>query len=198
MSDVIQVRGLSELQRFLDQLPAKMERNVLRGALRAGARLVQKAARANVPVSPPNARNARRYNLYAGALRDTLRVSAQARGGQVTASVKAGGKTKGGAVVYYARWVEYGTRSHWISVGDGGPSAATANRWERRGRLRIGENFVGSSVVHPGAQARPYLRPALDSQATAAVVAVGEYIKGRLAMRYGLDTADVVIEAEEG
>jgi hypothetical protein len=40
------------------------------------------------------------------------------------------------------------------------------------------------------------MRPALDGQSSAAVVAAGEYIKKRLATKHGLDTADINIEAE--
>ena len=41
------------------------------------------------------------------------------------------------------------------------------------------------------------MRPALDSQATRAVVAAGEYIKRRLATKHGLDTSGVMIEGDE-
>jgi hypothetical protein len=41
------------------------------------------------------------------------------------------------------------------------------------------------------------MRPALDAQASAAVVAAAEYMKDRLATKHGLDTSDVVIEGDE-
>ena len=44
----IKVKGLEELQKFLDQLPAKMEANVLRGSLRSGAKVIANAAKSNV------------------------------------------------------------------------------------------------------------------------------------------------------
>lgn len=177
----ITVRGLSELQAFLDQLPAKIERNVLRGALRAGAKPVLEAAKAKAPVAPPSAKNERVYGLREGALRESLRISVKVRGGKVTASVKAGGGKKGD--VYYARFVEYGTRPHTIKARDGGA-------------LSFGGGFL-RSVEHPGARPRPFLRPALDTRAADAVVAAGEYIKNRLATKHGLDTADIIIEVEE-
>ena len=166
----IKVKGLADLQTFLDQLPAKMEANVLRGALRAGAKPLLAAAKAAAPVGEPSETNRNRYKLYAGALRDSVRISGRIdkRNGKITASVKAGGKTKSGADVFYAHMVEFGTKPH--VIGDG---------------------------THPGVQAKPFMRPALDAQSGAAIVAVGEYIKKRLATKNGLDTADIEIKIEE-
>lgn len=167
----IRVNGLADLQKFLDQLPAKIETNVMRGALRAGAKAVLEAARQNAPVGEPSETNKRKYSLYAGALRDSLRLSVKIdrRKSQVVARVVAGGKSKKtGADVYYSNMVEFGTRKH--IIGDG---------------------------QHPGVAARPFLRPALDSQASSAVAATGEYIKKRLATKNGLDTSEINIEAEE-
>lgn len=48
---MVQIHGLAELQRTLDQLPAKIEANVLRGALRAGANVIANEARRLVPVA---------------------------------------------------------------------------------------------------------------------------------------------------
>lgn len=170
MSD-IRVKGLSELQAFLDKLPAKIETNIMRGALRAGAKPVLEAAKQNVSVGEPSETNKRRYNLYAGALRDSIRLSARIdrRKGQVVARIVAGGKSKKTeADVFYPNMVEYGTKPHKIGKGE-----------------------------HPGVAARPFMRPALDSEANAAVIAAGEYIKRRLATKHGLNTADIEIGIEE-
>lgn len=166
----IRVNGLADLQKFLDQLPAKMEANILRGALRAGIKPMKAAAIANCPTGEPSETNKQKYKLYAGALRDSIRVSGRIdkRGGNVVARLVAGGKTKSGADVFYANMVEFGTKQH--VMGDG---------------------------VHPGVMPRPFMRPALDSEANAAVVAVGEYIKKRLATKNGLDTSEINIEVEE-
>ena len=45
MGELIHVKGLSALQALLDTLPVKMEKNIMRGALRAGAKPVAEAAR---------------------------------------------------------------------------------------------------------------------------------------------------------
>ena len=162
----IGIKGLNDLQKFLDQLPSKMEANIIRGALRAGAKPIRDAAKAAAPTGEPSGTNKQRYRLYQGALRDSIRISGRIdrRDGKITASIKAGGKSKGGADVFYANFIEYGTKPH---------------------------------GKHPGIQPRPFLRPAMDAQAGAAVVAVGEYIKKRLATKHDLDTADIVIEVDE-
>ncbi|MBK7493597.1 MAG: hypothetical protein IPI17_17935 [Nitrosomonas sp.] len=52
-------------------------------------------------------------------------------------------------------------------------------------------------ISHPGVSPRPFMRPALDANAEAAIVGAGEYIKKRLAKKNGLDTAGIEIEVEE-
>jgi HK97 gp10 family phage protein len=175
MSSDVQVKGLAALQAALDQLPAKVEANIMRGAMRAGAKVIQAEAKRLVPVSPPNAENVRLYGGYEGLLRDSIRVRIKLRRGTVTASVRAGGgKVKGTGDAYYARWVEYGTKAHSIT-------AATA------GALAIKGGRPVHTVAHPGAQPKPYLRPALDGKARDAVEAVAAYIRQRLALKHGLD-----------
>ena len=100
MADV-KVKGLADLNKFLQQLPAKVEQSVLRGALRAGANVVMAEAKANVPVD-------------SGQLRDGLKVSTSSRRGRVTAKVKATGKH-----AFIAPWLEYGTAAHKITAKKG-------------------------------------------------------------------------------
>lgn len=179
----IQVKGLADLQKFLDQLPAKLEQNVLRGALRAAAKPVMEAAKQNVlPVGEPSDTNKRLYKLYAGALRDSIRLSARIdrKRRMVVASVKAGGKSaKTGADVFYAHMVEFGTRPHSVVKG----SSLRSSR--------------AQTAQHPGTKARPFMRPALDSQAKAAVIVAAEYMKKRLSTKHGLDTSELSFEADD-
>lgn len=173
MSTSVRVKGLAELQAALDQLPARMEANVMRGALRAGARVLQAEAKRLVPVSLPNEENQRLYGAYMGLLRDSIRVRVSLRNGRVTARVEAGGSgRRGKGAAYYARWVELGTKPH--------PITAAARK-----SLQISGAFP-AVVMHPGAQPRPYLRPALDGKAQDALRAAAEYIRGRLATKHGI------------
>lgn len=163
MSELVHVRGLKELQAFLDTLPAKMEANIMRSALRQGANVVKDEAKANVAVK-------------SGLLRDGLKVSTRSRRGVVTASVKAGGKH-----AYLARWIEYGTAAHKIA-----PKKAKS--------LFFGGIFA-EGVDHPGSAPKPFMRPALDTQSQAALVAVGHAIKKRLTKQGLSGAGDVEIGA---
>lgn len=113
-----------------------------------------------------------------GLLRAGLKVSTSNRRGTVTAKVKATGKH-----AFIAPWIEYGVAAHKISGKKGG--------W-----LSFGGLFA-KSVQHPGFAPKPFMRPALDSKAQAAVIAVGNAIKKRLSTKEGLNTSDINIEAEE-
>jgi HK97 gp10 family phage protein len=180
------IKGLRELQAFLQQLPAKVESNIMRGAMRAGAKVLLDDARENVPVEH-------------GDLQRSLRISTSSRRGRVASRVKTD--------YYTARWVEYGTLHHLIKVraedkptrntrhGLKAYSMKSINKMIARGSLVIGGHFVGPVVKHPGAKAHPYLRPALDTKSGAAVVAAGNYVKSRL-NKAGIDTADTAIEAD--
>lgn len=165
-SDVTPVKGLAELQAAMDQLPAQIERNIMRAALRAGAKVLLAEAQGTAAFADDT-----------GALRGSLRITTSVRRGTVTAAVKAG-PTKRDKRPWYARLVEYGTKAHIIRAKPGG-------------LLAIGV----SKVHHPGAKARPFLRPALDTKAQAAVQAMAEYIRQRLASKHGID---VPAPREEG
>lgn len=167
-------KGGKELQNMLNTLPAKIERNIMRSALRAGAAVIRDAARENI-------------NDDTGALSKSVRVSTRARRGEVTATVKAGNKK-----AFYAHMVEFGTAPHLIEVrdedrptrktrkGEKKVSIGTMNRMIKQGSLKIGENFIGPVVMHPGAAQKPFMRPAIDQKQDEAVRAVGEQIRKRL------------------
>ena len=152
MADPV-VTGLAELQKFLDQLPVKLEKNILRGAMRAGAKEQLAEARLQVPIESGG--------KHPGALRDSLRIKTSARRGVVKATVTAGSK-----LAFYARFVEFGTAAHFIK-----PKA-------RKSLFFAG--IMAEVINHPGAKKRPFMRPALDLSAQKAVDAVGAYIRTRL------------------
>jgi len=161
----VHVKGLAELQQFLDQVPPKIEANIMRGALRAGMNVVKPVAKANI-------------HSVSGQLAAGLAVGTQHKGSVVIGRLVARGKH-----AFIARWVEFGTAAHLIKA--------------RFGRsLNLGGVFA-KSARHPGAAPHPFLRPALDTQAQAAVIAAGEYIKDRLSTKHGLDTSHVMIEGDQ-
>jgi HK97 gp10 family phage protein len=160
MVELKNIKGMAELQKLLDTLPAKLETSIIRGALRAGAKSILETAKQNVPSDT-------------GELRDGLKIVTRKRGGQVQAIIKATGKH-----AYLANWVEFGTRGHRIP-----------------GPLQFNGAML-AGVDHPGARARPFLRPALDQNVNTSISAAGEYIKSRLS-KHGLDTSDISIEPDE-
>lgn len=166
-NEQIGIIGLSEMNEFLQTLTVKLEKKMLRGGMRAGANVIAKRAKELCPVSEPNAENKKKYNLYKGALRDTIRVSTTIKLGAVIAIIKAGGKAKRGAIVYYVHMVESGTAAHLIK-----PTKA-------RSLLINGKNR--ESIQHPGTKPQPFMRPAMDTSADAAVVAMGEYLADKIA-----------------
>lgn len=90
------LKGAKELQRFLDQLPAKLEANVLRGGLRAGAKVSADAVRDAIPERT-------------GELKKSVRVKTGNRRGVVNGTVVVGNEK-----AWYARFFELGTSPHGI------------------------------------------------------------------------------------
>jgi HK97 gp10 family phage protein len=167
MADELAIRGGRALDEALRTLVPKIQRNIMKSALRAGANVIKNEAKANAPVGPTSGENARLYGGYAGALRDSIRTSVGTdRSGRISAAVKVGGKTKKGADVFYAHFVEFGTRPHLIKAKPGEA-------------LSIGGS-LHQSVQHPGMRPQPFFRPAFDNKAQAALTAVAEQIRRRL------------------
>ena len=158
------IKGLAELQAVLNTLPAKLERNIMRAALRQGANVIMRQARENITAIDA---------VDTGIMRKGIRVSTEAKGGTVIAKVRATGKH-----AHIANWIEYGVEPHSIKKG---------------AKAKSGTN--PSANPHPGFPAKPFLRPALDTETQAAVIAVGNTIKARLLTKHGIDTPAIEVEA---
>ncbi len=163
MANYKNITGGRELQDMLNTLAPKLEKNILRGALRSGAKIVLEEAKNNVPIK-------------SGELRSSLRISTNSKKGRVTASVKSGNKK-----VWYSRLVEFGTAAHTISG--------------KNGSLNFSGIFA-KSVDHPGARAKPFLRPAIDAKANDAIKEVGAYIGKRLT-KQGLNSPEIEVSDVE-
>jgi HK97 gp10 family phage protein len=189
MADDRPIVGGEQLFNFLQTLAVKVEKNIMRSALRAGAAVIKDKAKENVPVR-------------LGDLKKSIRVSTGAKNGVVAASVKAGDKK-----AYYWRFVEYGTKGHLIKVEENerainyrltakrGVLTRVSMTTVNRNALRIGNTFVGPTVNHPGAKPSPYMRPAFDSEADNAIAAVAEQIKKRLT-KEGINVTDPGVDDE--
>ena len=173
------VLGGAALDALLGTLPVNIEKNIMRGALRAGAKVFLAIVKQNIPVEH-------------GALRQSARITTRVRKGEVTASVKVGDKN-----VYYANMVEFGTRPHLISVQDSekGVNKKTGKvlsmRTINKNVMKIGNTFVGPTVRHPGARPHPFMRPAADAGFEAAVNAVQAHVRKRLS-KEGLTVPEAV------
>lgn len=171
MSRDTNISGGRELDEYLKLLSADMEKKIMRNALSAGARVIMKETKQRVPVGPASTANEALYGGYEGALRDSVKISSGVdKKGFVYASVKAGGRTKKGADVFYAHIVEFGARPHVI-------------RPRGKKRLQLGGHFIAGTVMHPGSQGKPFMRPAMDAVQDAAVAAIAAKIREGLAKR---------------
>jgi HK97 gp10 family phage protein len=180
-SNDVSISGLKELDALLKSLPAKIEGNVMRGALRAGQKVMLDGAKLNL---------ASITKQDTGLLEKSLRIRFARKSqkfGWLRSHLYAGDKD-----AYYANMVEFGTAAHYISIkkearpgrmtrrGEKKFGVSTINEMVNRGSLVIGGNFVGASVAHPGSKPKPFMRRTFDAYSMPAINASVEYIRKRL------------------
>lgn len=95
------ILGGRALDDALKTLSPKIEKNIMRSALRAGVNVIKNEAKQEVPVRT-------------GTLRKSLKVSTRSKNGTVTAVLKADSR-----VAPHAHLVEFGTRPHKIKPRNG-------------------------------------------------------------------------------
>jgi hypothetical protein len=161
------VKGQAEVKRFITRLPDDLEK-VLRGAARAGAKIVADEIKEQTPSE---------------AVRDNVRIRSQRGDGQIVVKID----VKPGWARSVGIWLEYGTSPHFISVDDSqrqGMSVGRINKQAAEGdrshSLIVGGKFVGATVFHPGARAHPTFRPALDLKEAEAIAAARGYINSHV------------------
>lgn len=142
-------RELAKLRDF----PAKIEANVIRGAVRAAAMVELRAAKPMIPLGPGRA------GMH---LADTLRVSTRVSKGRASATVKLGNLRKG---VRHAHFLLGGTKPHLI-------------KGKVNGVLSFG-GIVRSVVQHPGTKANPVLNKADALSRVSALRAAFDYADQR-------------------
>jgi HK97 gp10 family phage protein len=168
-SDAFQVQGLRELHQMLQQLPVRIEKNIMRGALRAGANVMRDAARQAAPVDD-------------GTLKRSIKTSStKVKKGNVTVDV--------GTDLYYARMIEFGTASFYTGNGRSvGKPYKIPKLTKGKRRLKKALNFGGimrNSAIHPGIKPKPFMRPAFDNSSNGAVAKFAEYVAARLDKEIG-------------
>lgn len=174
MSETIKVTGLQELHRNLTTLATNVKTKYVRGAVAAGARIIRDAAMKNVPVKTGTLRRAI-YSKWiqeaSGEHRQTFLVSVR-RGKQFQAKTKTSKrgrvtKTKN-SDAYYWTWIEFGH----VASGPTRIGGGASRRESARQKLKTAGRFVPP---------RPFLRPAFESNKTAAIEAVRVELAKRIA-----------------
>lgn len=162
------VRGKSDVRSFIAGLPDEIERKLLMGAAR----------RAGVVVADEAKMLAR-----ADVVADNIIVRAKREPGRVIVKISVKGQWPNSV----GNWLEWGTAPHFIRVDDSVREGRSVRRINELGNqpgsshsLVINGKFVGDTVFHPGAQAHPFLRPALDHKERDAISAAQSYINARV------------------
>ena len=164
----VSIDGLAELDRMLKDLPVKIEKNVIRGALRAGQKQMLDAARANLD---------RNGSVRTGELRKSIRVRFQKRSekyGWIRSYLIAGNKK-----AWYAHLIEYGTASYY----SGNLNNSKKQPYEIKPKNKKSLFFAGlarKQITHPGITPRPFMRPAFDATYQQSINSMAEYIRNRL------------------
>lgn len=166
-----QIKGLSAAQARMRRLPDQIK-ELLRGAAKAGAKVVKDEIAANAP----------------SVVAEGLRVRSKIESDRVTVRID----VKPGWPRSVATWNEYGTSPHFISVDKEqrrGRSVGRINQQVREAdgaaSLVIGGKFVGKTVWHPGTYSRPVFRPAADLKAAEAKAAAQAYVNAHVS-RHGI------------
>ena len=155
----IQITGLSELDKRLREMPDKLARNVMRGAVRAGAAVIQKEAKARVPV----AKKAHLLKSYKSKLWKHYRAAKYGTWIQP-------GNIKRNIKVSPAKKAPRGTIEYHVYISD---KNKNTYYWKF---LEFGTSKMA---------AKPFMRPAFEAQKEAATVAIREYMAKRIDKELG-------------
>jgi hypothetical protein len=161
---MVKVRGREAFYAAFDRLPAEIEEKLLRGAARAGANVLAADVKENAP---------------ADEVRDAVKVRTRSTPERISGTVGIVGAWPRSLAI----WAELGTDPHYITVDDsqrGGRSVRKVNELAKGGTLVINGQAVGTTVFHPGARAKPFMRVALDMKGAAAIAAAQAYINARI------------------
>lgn len=150
---------------------------LLPGAARAGGKVVANAAKERLGNRMAETASGSKV-LIADAVKVRIKRDGPIIRGKITVL---------GPGAYVARWLEYGTDPHFISVRKVvGMTANRANKRlgdgddELRGSLFINGKPVGQTVWHKGAKRVEFLRPAYDTHADQIVRVMLDYLRARI------------------
>lgn len=165
---VMRLNGAAEIEGLLKKLPEKVAKRVVVSSLRQGGTVIAKAAKSNLATHGSIVTGALSASIKTITVRNPTMGAAQVKVGIVgkKLNVIRPGETKPRRIGpgTYAKWVEYGTGEHRIEAADGKTLAWGAG----------GSTVFTRSVDHPGAKAKPFMRPAVDTRGPAAARKVVE------------------------
>lgn len=174
---MVTVTGREAVRSYIAGLPKEIEDKLLRGAGRAGIGVIADEAR---------------DRCISDKVKAAIKTKVKAEPNKIMARC-----TANMGRLQLPIWLEYGTAPHFISVDDrqrGGLGLRRINTKvgenEGNGSLVIGGKFVGSTVWHPGAQAHPFMRPALDAKGGEAITAAQNYINSKISRGRIIGTVD--------
>lgn len=164
------VRGLAELDKWLEAFPQRMQKQAYRSALTAAAAPIRDKAR----------ELARKRS---GAMAKAIKTGSprQRPDGSFSVRIRLTGKHS-----FLGLFHEYGVLPHLIASTGKGEGRVAVRKAVAAGKkiggvLKIGEEFRSGVIHHPGFAAHPFMRPALDMAADAAVQAFADRIRAWLA-----------------
>jgi HK97 gp10 family phage protein len=172
-TSTIQIKGLRELDAILKAFPARLEKNVLRTALRQSANVLRDAAKARAP-SQGIAKNITVRSLKSAP--------------QTVYMATAVNKTRDS---YHARFLEFGTASYYQGLNTK-PASEYAIKPKRKKALMFevgGEagstKIFASKIISKGAAPKPFMRPAIDASLNEMINVFKLAIKLRIQMEFG-------------
>ena len=159
------VIGLEDVKKKLATLGKRLATNVLRRGLLAGAGLIRDDARSRV-----SKRTGRlKKNIIAesrGVFKDGSGTPVEHRAVALVRGKARDGKRSARA---YAHFVEFGTKPHYMDKG-------SINVLFKGSKAKI----TRKGKIHPGAKAKPFMRPAFDAKKHEAVRAMEKRIRQEL------------------
>ena len=136
------VKGMDELRKALSKITARAQLEASVTLTKTAAQTIARAARKKCPV-------------VSGTLKKSIIVRQVSKKSKKYITYHVGHKMSGKNNGWYGRLVEFGTLAHEI------PKKSNAEKYNNATML-INGSFIGGTVQHPGAEKKPYMRPAFD------------------------------------
>lgn len=168
-SSEINISGWKELDELLKTLPAKIEGNIMRGAIRAGLNEIGKTAKDELLSNG---------SVDSGELLKSIKPvfsrKSESKYGWMRGKLKAGNKK-----AWYAHLVEFGSGSFYVGKGSKSKKAPYEIKPKNRKSLFFA-GLMKEIIVHPGSRPKPFMRPAFDARGDHSITVVADYIRKRL------------------